>query len=259
MYQRILGDLINAPDYKIAPRGLPIREMINVSVTTDPNNCHINFLETAAPERQAVYDKYKEAELAWYLSGNTLASSAPSKFWNQIAGPDGCITSNYGHMILFEKVYPSSKPAISTASEPEDYKAKIVMMEGEMWTPFEKVIDTLIKDPDSRQAIVHYNRPEHCYPQNRDFPCTMYSQLFIRDGKLYMTTMQRSCDIIKGFSFDLPWSCHLMKMVFNRINSHGQNIELGEFTIVFGSLHLYEKDLDLAARIETTVSESLVP
>lgn len=237
MYQRILGDLINSPDYKIAPRGIPIREMINVAITTDPNDVNINFLETGAPERQEVYDRYKKAELEWYLSGNTLASSAPSKFWNQLAGPDGHITSNYGHMMLFDPIYPTEEDNTSCSHD----------------TAIDRLVNTLSKDPDSRQAIVHYNQPRHCYPQNKDFPCTMYSQFFIRDGKLYMTTMQRSCDIIKGFSYDLPWSCHFMKMVLERLNANGQNLELGEFTIVFGSLHLYERDLELAARIETTV------
>lgn len=232
-YQKILQALIHDYQYKIAPRGLPIREIVNVTVVTDPRDCTIDFTKTQAPERQEAYDRYKKAELEWYLSGNTLASSAPSKFWNQLADKDGHITSNYGHMMLFDPIYPENQDTSTCNHE----------------TAIDRLVKTLTKDPDSRQAIVHYNQPRHCFPQNKDFPCTVYSQVFIRDGQLNMSTYQRSCDVVKGFSYDTPWSCHFMEIVLERLKAEGLNIELGEFTHVFGSLHLYEKDLDLANRI----------
>ncbi len=234
MYQAILKNLIENPQYIIKPRGLPVREVMNATIMINPSECIIDFTSTKAPERQEAYDKYRKAELEWYLSGNTLASSAPSKFWNQLADIDGHITSNYGHMMLFDKIYPQNGWS---------------QVDCEYQTAIDRVVETLIKDPDSRQAIVHYNQPRHCYPQNKDFPCTVYSQFFLRDGELNMTTYQRSCDIIKGFSYDVPWSCHFMEMVLNRLQKEGVEVRLGEFTHVFGSLHLYEKDLELAQRI----------
>jgi thymidylate synthase len=236
LYQAILFDLVKGYWYKIAPRGLPVRENLNVMVAVDPQNCTIDFTQTGAPERQEVYDKYRKAELEWYLSGNTLASSAPSKFWNQLADKDGHITSNYGSMMLFEEIYPPHQDA--SPGSGHGYQ-----------TAIDRVVDTLVKDPDSRQAIVHYNQPDHCWPENKDFPCTMYSQFFIRGRHLHMTTCQRSCDIIKGFSYDVPWSCHFMEMVLNRLKERGLDVQLGLFTHVFGSLHLYEKDLELANKI----------
>lgn len=236
LYKEVVSDLIETPDYVIAPRGLPVREMTNVTVVVHPMEHTIDFSKTKAPERQEAYDKYRNAELEWYLSGNTLASSAPSKFWNQLADQDGHITSNYGHMMLFDKLYPQTQSPYDGPDPQFD-------------TAIDRVVETLLKDPDSRQAIVHYNQPGHCYPQNKDFPCTMYSQFFVRDGYLSMTTYQRSCDIIKGFSYDVPWSCHFMNMVLDRLQDKGKVYSLGEFTHVFGSLHLYEKDLELAQRI----------
>ena len=235
MYQDILCDLLDHFEYKIAPRGFPVREITNVSVLMNPNNVDIEFTETKAPERQAVYDKYKKNELEWYLSGNTLASSAPSKFWHQLADTKGHITSNYGHMMLFDPVYPPL----------QEYD----VINDQYLTPFEKVIETLIKDPDSRQAIVHYNVPNHCWPGNKDFPCTMSSQLLIRNGKLHMSTLMRSCDIFLGFTYDVCWNAHFMGMVFDRLKESGFSLELGELTMNFGSLHMYEKNLEIIEKI----------
>lgn len=230
MYQKILGDLIEFPEYKIAPRGLPIGEFINVTVITDPNDCHIDFLRTEAPERQEVYDKYCKAELEWYLSGNTLASSAPSKFWNQLAGPDGHITSNYGHMMLHDKIFP-------------------IVGSDEKLTNIERVVEVLTKDPDSRQAVVFYGQPRHYWAGNMDQPCTLSGQFFIRDSKLHYTVTQRSCDIWLGFQFDCPWQCFFQKIVLEKLNEKGMNITLGNYTHVFGSLHLYEKNLEMAKKV----------
>ena len=228
LYQSMLKQLLEHPMYVASPRGMKIHEITNATVILDPYACDLDFTITGAPERQPVYEKYKTEELEWYLSCNTLASSAPSKFWNKLADSAGHITSNYGSMILKEPIYPD--------------------LEGDL-TAFQKVIATLQADPDSRQAIMHYNRPEHCYVGNKDFPCTMYSQFFLRNGYLNMTTYQRSCDVIKGLVYDIPWSCHVMKMVLEELNKIWPDLDLGEFHHVIGSLHLYEKDFELAKRI----------
>ena len=233
LYQDILLDLLYDPEYKIAPRGLPVREMVNVAVIMDPSNVDIDFTKTKAPERQPVYDKYRKEELAWYLSGNTLASTAPSKFWERLADEEGHITSNYGHMMLFDPIYPEDKDTSCCSHE----------------TAFDRVVKTLIKDPDSRQAIMHYNQPRHCYPQNKDFPCTVFSQVFIRDGKLHMTTHMRSCDIFLGFTYDSCWSAHLMGMILDELHKRGISLDLGDLTMTFGSLHMYEKNADIIGKI----------
>lgn len=257
LYQRILLHLLQNPDHVIAPRGLKINELVNATIVIDPDFHIINFAETGAPDRQEAYDRYRKAELEWYLSGNTLASSAPSKFWGTLAQPDGHITSNYGHMMLFDKKYPSQPTIISDLkglyASADDSRA--IITNGEMQTALDRVVETLTKDPDSRQAIVHYNEPRHCFPQNKDFPCTMYSQFFVRDGWLEMTTYQRSCDIIKGFSYDVPWSCHFLDMVLKRLQAAGLQLQgCASFTHVFGSLHLYHKDLELAEKIVRRLS-----
>jgi thymidylate synthase len=250
IYLQLLSNLLNKVGecFESSPRGLPIREYLNVTFTlTDPDNHIIDFKSTGMPERQEVYDKYRQAELEWYLSGNLQASSAPSKFWSRLQNEDGTITSNYGHMMFYDGVYPSMRPSVDCTAHFGETETVISMKNAE--TPFARVIQTLMKDPDSRQAIVHYNQPRHCWTENKDFPCTMYSQCFIREGTLRMTTYQRSCDVIKGLSYDVIWSCHFMKMILKELQLRGLDVKLGTFTHVIGSLHLYEKDQKMAQKI----------
>lgn len=249
-YKEILGDLLNRCDYVISPRGMKINEIVNATVHVDPRDHTIDFTKTGAPERQEAYDRYRKAEIDWYLSCNTLAASAPSKFWNQLANPEGHITSNYGHMMLKDTIYPAKQPHEWPTSKLDGtWDGQAIQFFGENQTAIDRVVQTLKNDVDSRQAIAHYNQPKHCYPDNKDFPCTVYSQFFVRNGYLNMTTYQRSCDIIKGFSYDVPWNCHFMQMVRDRLAKEGLDVKMGEFTHVFGSLHLYHKDLELAEKI----------
>lgn len=251
MYVDLVYCLMEEYDHEISPRGLKIKEILNATIVVNPEDCKINFKKTSALERQEVYDKYCKQEHEWYLSGNTLASSAPSKFWNQLAGEDGHITSNYGHMMLFDPVYPTAKPveAYGVSINDGTFASSATLYTEEGQTAIDRVVATLTKDPDSRQAVVHYNQPRHCYPENKDFPCTMYSQFFIRNNTLSMTTYQRSCDIIKGFSYDVPWNCSFMKMVHEKLSQSMLELKLGAFTHSIGSLHLYEKDAELASKI----------
>ena len=236
LYKEMLSDLIENPEFICAPRGLPIRENLCVTYElTDPTKFTINFLNTQAPERQEIYEKYRKAELEWYLSGDLSAASAPSKFWLNIADRHGNITSNYGSMMIKDRIYPGNTTSISSRNK----------------TALEHVVDILIKDPSSRQAICHYNMPNHYFPDNKDIPCTLNHQFFIRENKLYMVTNQRSCDICLGLQFDSCWSCEFMVIVQNELAKRGLNVELGTFTHNMGSLHAYDNKLPLLQRIST--------
>ena len=223
----MLLDLINNPDFQCNPRGLSILENLSVTYELDnPRDPYINFLNTFLPERQEVYDKYREEELAWYLSGNLSAESAPSKFWLKIADKDGNIRSNYGQITLFDTTkYPGNVTAL------------------------QHVVNLLVNDNSSRQAIVHYNLPSDYWEGNKDVPCTLSHQLFIRNSKLYMITTQRSCDIFLGLQYDVCWSCEFQQIVQKELSKRGINVELGSFVHQIGSLHLYVDKLPLAKRV----------
>ena len=197
----------------IEVRGLKTNELKNVSfMLKDPTNCVCTALKP-------VDRVYLFSELLWYLSGDTSSKviSLYASLWKEISDAEGQVNSNYGYTLFHEN-------------------------------QFAFMIDMLSQDRYSRKAVASLNLPEHKLNM-KDFPCTMYSQFFLRNGYLNMTTYQRSCDVIKGLVYDIPWSCHVMKMVLEELNKIWPDLDLGEFHHVIGSLHLYEKDFELAKRI----------
>lgn len=225
-YKSILRSLLTVPQFRTAPRGMKIYEIMNFSYCLDNlDNPYIDFRSTAIPERQETYDSYAKRELDWYLSGDLAASSAPSKFWLKLADAAGNITSNYGFMMMHDAKYPT----VDAASQQ---------------TAVDRVVELLKQDLDSRQAVLHYSEPRHCWPGNKDVPCTVAAQVMVRNGELHMAVFQRSCDVIKGLSYDVPWHIFLIKHLAEKVG-----VKAGTFTHFVGSLHMYETDFSLAEKI----------
>lgn len=209
-------------------RGQHIRELVFQNWTLiDVSACHIDWSRTAFPERQTTYDSYAQKELSWYLSGDRRASTAPSPFWATIADENGLINSNYGYIVLKERRYPYSISA------------------------YDHVVRLLQVDRQSRQAIMHYNRPSHYMNNSKDVPCTLTAQVFIRNNRLSMIVSQRSCDLWFGMPYDVPWHCYLIRTLARDLG-----VEPGFFHHTIGSLHIYERDFD---RVRRTLGVSTAP
>lgn len=221
-YKALLSKVVNE-GVRLSPRGLPILELNHITWTLlDTSKDTIDFTTTGFPERQDVVDRYRIQELLWYLDGDTRAKSAPSKFWLKIANEEGLINSNYGHMVLREKKYgPFAR-----------------------LSAFDHVLEILRKDPDSRQAVLHYSEPRHYHIAPKDIPCTVASQVLIRQGHVNMHTFQRSSDSYMGLCYDVSWACWLIQELAIRLG-----VKAGHFVHTIGSLHIYEKDLPNVKRI----------
>ncbi len=209
-------------------RGELIRELVFQNWTlTDPEACHIDWSRTGFPERQETYDTYARKELAWYLTGDRRASSAPSTFWLKLADEKGLINSNYGHLVLKHLAYPYQRSA------------------------YDHVINTLTADRNSRQAVMHYNRPSHYAGLSKDIPCTLTAQVWIRDSRLSMMVTQRSCDLWFGMPYDVPWHCYLIRALARDLGA-----QVGFFHHSIGSMHIYKRDF---TRVERTLSVPSTP
>jgi thymidylate synthase len=218
IYKRAIGQLLAAD--RVIARGFSTRELTNYSYElTDVNRSRIDFSTTGAEDRQAVYDRYAEAEIKWYQSGNLAASSAPSKFWLKLADAKGEIVSNYGYLVLFDKAYGGL-------------------------SAFDHVVAELRRDSFSRRAVIHYSRPDLALKNPLDIPCTVSAQVMIRHGRINMTVFQRSCDILKGISYDVVWHAWLIKKLAEELG-----VLPGSLHHLLGSLHLYESDVILAESI----------
>ena len=229
-YRGVLKDIYENPDYKSAPRGLPIREKVDytfsvLAPTADP-------IKTADEERNKVIEDYTNKEVSLYDSGTNKAAdfAKASKFWATIANPDGTINSAYGHLIW--KYYSCTSNFSDRAM-----------------TPWEWAKESLLADKDTRQAILRFNLPEHCWQGNKDFVCTMHGNWLIREDKLNLTIVMRSNDAVLGLAYDLPWFCSLMDKMLEELKEKYPTLTKGTYTHLAHSLHIYEKNEELVKKM----------
>jgi thymidylate synthase len=163
--------------------------------------------------RKPNYD-YIERELEWYRSQSLYVRDIPGKtpvIWERVADKDGKINSNYGYLIW------------ST----------------ENGNQYSHVLQELRSNPNSRRAVMIYNRPSmHTdYKSNgmSDFVCTFANSFMIRDNKLISHYLMRSNCAVHGFGNDVAWAKHVHKMLAADLG-----VEVGDLIWTATSLHVYQ-------------------
>ena len=220
-YNYALSSIIHNPTYISSPRGMKIFEMTDAAIVVeDPTYC---LYEN---DRRSSQFKYIAAELVWYFTGRNDADfiTPYAKFWDQIKNKDGTVNSAYGNLIFTEEL--------------EDGRNQ-----------YRWALDSLIQDKDSRQAIIHFNKPSHQWNGNKDFVCTLNGIFQIRDNKLNFTIDMRSNDLILGTPTDVAFFCLLQIRMLEHLRNHYPELELGTYTHIAHSLHLYERHFDLASEM----------
>jgi thymidylate synthase len=220
-YELALNGVIHNPEYTSSPRGMKIFEVTDAAlVIEDPTFC---LYEN---DRRSSQFKYIAAELVWYFTGRKDANfiTPYAKFWNQIANKDGSVNSAYGNLIFSESN--------------EHY-----------YNQYQWALESLIKDKDSRQAILHFNKPSHQWNGNKDFVCTLNGIFQIRDNKLNFTIDMRSNDLILGTPTDVAFFCLLQMQMLEHLRKYYPELELGTYTHIAHSLHLYERHFDLVSEM----------
>ena len=227
-----LADIIfNNPDYICAPRGLKIKEKIGCSFRIKNPRDRMLFV----PSRKFSVH-YLVAELLWYLSGENKTEwiSNYSSFWKNISDDGKTANSAYGARIF--------KPNSAIAS------SSIVQ-----WDYIKKELE---RDPDSRRAVIHIRSAWDSFSAKLDVPCTLTLQFFIRDEKLHMVTNMRSSDLILGIAYDIP-----AFTIFQELLAKELNVDLGEYTHISNSLHIYEHHFKMVEKMlsndEVTHAHSL--
>lgn len=159
--------------------------------------------------------EYIERELQWYKSQSLYVEDIPGDtpaIWKQVSDKNGKINSNYGYLIW---------------SEENDNQ-------------YENVLNELKRNPNSRRAVMIYNRPsmhtDYCKDGMSDFICTFANNFLIRDDKLVSHYLMRSNDAVFGYDNDVHWSLHVQKMLADDLG-----IEVGDLIWTASSLHVYER------------------
>lgn len=179
------------------------------------------------PERKYNIDYFKR-EFQWYLGADKYDTSIceHASMWKKLVQEDGSILSNYGQY---------------------------------WWGPqggYFWVLDTLEKDPDSRQAYIPMNNYRHAFTGNKDFVCTKGIQFRINDDRLDMHVAMRSTDAVFGMGTDLPCFWFLWKMLAMDLET-----PTGKFVFSSDSVHIYERHFEMAERVvkDNRVWDSTVP
>jgi thymidylate synthase len=164
--------------------------------------------------RKPNYD-YIQRELEWYESESLYVEDIPGEtpaIWKQVASKDGRINSNYGYLIWSK----------------------------ENGKQYENVLNELERNPNSRRAVMIYNRPsmhaDYCADGMSDFICTFANTFLIRNNKLYSHYILRSNDAVFGYDNDVHWAMHVQKMLAADLN-----IEIGDLIWTVSSLHVYSR------------------
>lgn len=182
-----------------------VGEIINaVTVINDPTRCIMTNKIRNMPMRYAV------GELLWYLSGNNSLKEIQkySSAWDRMSDDGQHVNSNYGYCIQKKFGF-------------------------DQWDYIKKM---LTDSPMSRQAVVHIKTADN--KPSKDVNCTVCLQFFVREGKLYLTTYMRSNDVWMGFPYDVFQFTAMQVLLSMELG-----LELGTYTHIAGSLHLYKRDL----------------
>jgi thymidylate synthase len=171
-----------------------------------------------------VNDKWNARELLWYMSQslnvNDIAPPVPA-VWKQVASKKGQINSNYGWCVF---------------SQQNGYQ-------------FQKAIDSLLLNKDSRQAVMIYIRPsmheDSCMDGMRDFMCTYSTQLLIRAGQLHHIVNMRSNDAVYGYKGDRFWQDTVLDFALTCLNDSYPDLVKGNLYWNAGSLHIYPRHIGL--------------
>jgi thymidylate synthase len=215
VFRKIYSTLIESGNI-CYPRGLKIKEIENFSFILPPFTRFVNF------EDRKLKLSYIKREFIWYLKGDKFDTSIAkyAKMWKDFINEDGSINSNYGQYIF-----------------------------GNL-NQFNYVFDCLLKDKDSRRAIIIILQPYHILNlKMKEVPCTYNLSFRIRKNKLNMSVKMRSQDAWFGFGSDIPCFSFIHEMLFVLLKEKYVNLQLGNYHHFVDSFHVYSQHFDLIEKI----------
>lgn len=122
------------------------------------------------------------------------------------------------------------------------HNGKFAYTYNERYEPqLDKIIEQLEINPESRQAIItvyDHHDDKINIGGNARIPCSLSYQFLIREKKLDIIYIMRSCDYLLHFPHDVYLTIRLQNYMCDALD-----LEPGFFTHFMGSFHAYHKDI----------------
>ena len=219
-YLNLVSEILEKGGKK-APRGQGISYF---------QNClfKVNFPGTifSTPSRD-YKSSYLNKELELYFKGEMSAEEfgKASKFWLQLANPDGNINSNYGYHVFYRPI-----------------ETKFGTIKNQ-WT-YAKT--QLLNDKDTRQALIFISTPSVQFKGNKDFICTLNYVFNIDEfNKLHLTVNRRSQDLYFGLPYDYAFEFLLLYKMWNELKSTYKDLKIGSYTMFCNNIHIYDRNKEV--------------
>lgn len=237
-YPALIEALMNEGK-EVSPRGMLTKEISPVGFTI--NN----------PRKRVIPNKvrnlnfgFMNAELLWILRGSNGVDEIGhyNKQWFNFSDDNKTLNGAYGQRIfkwdgLFD-VFDTSWTD-EDGNPHSDFNIEHIVID-----QFDYAYRQLVMDKDTRQATIVLFNPVQDIRETKDKPCTNLLRFTIRENKLNMTVFMRSNDIILGTPYDIYNFTMLQEIMAGKLD-----IEVGKYTHIVDSLHIYENHFEMARDI----------
>jgi len=218
---KIAEKLYNNPEHISSPRSWETREALGAFIVI--NNPYDRLVNNV---HRKISLKYLIGEWLWDERGSNSLSEINyyAKFWNSISDDKKTANSAYGHRIL----------GIN----------KFVIVNQWKW-----VKQQIIKDKETRRAVIFIGLPSDMKNKTKDFPCTISLQFLIRDNRLHLICNMRSNDLVLGFTYDVATVTLYQEKMLLELRKYYPKLNMGKYFHVAGSLHIYKKHYEMIKQI----------
>lgn len=213
VFLKLYSDIMENEDIEI--RGSNVKECINKSFSIDPLYPITSF------KSRKLNLQYAKKEVLWYIRGDRfdLSICDIAGAWNDVVQKDGGINSNYGQTIF---------------TGPSHYD----------W-----VVEELVRDKNSRRAIIVLGESDKLNLFNTDHRCTMYICYQIRNNILTQSVYMRSNDAVFGITNDVFFFGLLHQFVWSDLVTIYKDLKIGLYYHHANSLHIYDRHYDMVRNI----------
>lgn len=198
----------------VSPRGLPTREVRHA------------VLQLRYPRRRLVTIRARRLNAAFAVA---------EWLFTMIGTRDGSIPLHYNSKIGFLVETPPTTFEYSYGSRLRS------------WDGVDQLIslrNRLVEDKDTRRATAVLWNPKLDNDRKDNVPCITCLQFMLREGHLDLTVYMRSNDLILGFVYDVFTFSLLLEVMAGWLDA-----ELGTYTHIANSLHIYDKDVSFAQEV----------